>query len=164
MQTLPTSGFAAAALLAAQWVQGVGGVSASYLETQQAGLEALYNATGGEQWTSSSGWRDAALGVCDWYGVVCDSDGQNVTGLSLGGNGLAGNLSKAVELFDVLSLVSIDLSDNKLVGPVALGFGLMPDLEVLDLSRNGLSYFPTSWGAEASSLQHLSLQQNDISG
>ncbi|CAN0557930.1 unnamed protein product, partial [Ectocarpus sp. 8 AP-2014] len=127
-------------------------------------LEALYNATGGEQWASSSGWRDATLGVCDWYGVVCDSDGRNVTGLALAGNGLAGNLSEAVELFDVLSLISIDLSDNELVGPVALGFGLMPDLEVLDLSRNGLSYFPTSWGTEASSLRHLSLQQNEISG
>ncbi|CAN0050348.1 unnamed protein product [Ectocarpus sp. 6 AP-2014] len=164
MQTLPILGFAAAALLAAQWIRGAGGVSSSYSETQQVGLEALYNATGGEQWASSSGWRDATLGVCDWYGVVCDSDGRNVTGLALAGNGLAGNLSEAVELFDVLSLISIDLSDNELVGPVALGFGLIPDLEVLDLSRNGLSYFPTSWGTEASSLRHLSLQQNEISG
>lgn len=143
---------------------GVVGVSASYSETQFLGLEALYNATGGEQWTSSTGWRDAALGVCEWFGVACDSSGENVTGLSLAGNGLAGNLSDAAELFQIVSLEDMDLSENELVGPVALGLGLMSNLEQLDLSRNGLSSFPASWGSEASSLQHLSLRSNNISG
>lgn len=139
-------------------------MSASYLEVQFSGLEALYTATGGEQWNSSTGWLDAVLGVCSWYGVTCDSSGQNVTALSLAGNGLAGDLAGAAELFDIVSLVSVDLSNNELVGPVASGFGLMPGLEVLDLSRNELSSFPASWGTEASSLQHLSLQLNSISG
>lgn len=143
---------------------GIVGVSASYSETQFLGLEALYNATGGEQWTSSTGWRDAALGVCEWFGVACDSSGDNVTGLSLAGNGLAGNLSDAAELFQIVSLEDMDLSENELVGPVALGLGLMSNLEQLDLSRNGLSSFPASWGSEASSLQHLSLRSNNISG
>eukprot|EP00752_Nemacystus_decipiens_P005285 g4793.t1 len=75
-----------------------------------------------------------------------------------------GDLANAAELFDILSLVSVDLSNNELVGPVTAGFGLMPGLELLDLSRNELSSFPASWGAEASSLQHLSLQRNNISG
>lgn len=152
------------AAAAAQWFGGAVAFSASYLEAQLRGLEALYNATGGEQWASSTGWRDAGLGVCSWYGVACDSSGQNVTALSLAGNGLTGDLTGATELFDIVSLVSVDLSNNELVGPVAPGFGLMPGLEVLDLSRNGLSSFPASWGAEASSLQHLSLQLNNISG
>ena len=142
------------------------GVSASsYSETQFHGLEALYNATGGEQWTTSTGWRDAALGVCGgWFGVECDSSGENVTGLSLAGNGLAGNLSDAVEFFQLVTLEDVDLSDNELVGPVALGLGLMSKLGQLDLSRNELSSFPASWGSEASSLQHLSLRLNNISG
>ncbi|CAM9794186.1 unnamed protein product, partial [Laminaria digitata] len=138
--------------------------AASYPETQVLGLEALYNTTGGEQWASSTGWRDGALGVCEWFGIACDSSGQNVTGLSLSGNGLAGNLSDAAELFQIVSLQDVDLSDNELVGPVALGLGLMSGLEQLDLSRNGLSSFPSSWGSEASSLQHLSLRFNNISG
>eukprot|EP00903_Cladosiphon_okamuranus_P019409 g17845.t1 len=139
-------------------------MSASYLEVQFSGLGALYTATGGEEWTSSTGWLDNALGVCSWHGVTCDSSGQNVTALSLAGNGLAGDLADAAELFDVLSLVSVDLSNNELVGAVMPGFGLMPGLEVLDLSRNELSVFPASWGAEAWSLQQLSLQLNNISG
>lgn len=155
---------AASVAVAAPHFGGILAVSASYSDTQFDGLGALYNATGGEQWYSSAGWRDPVLGVCGWYGVTCDSSGQNVTGLSLAGNGLAGNLTEAVGLFDILSLASVDLSNNELIGPVALGFGLMPDLEVLDLSRNRLSSFPASWGAKASSLQHLSLQLNNISG
>ncbi|CAM9498693.1 unnamed protein product [Scytosiphon promiscuus] len=137
---------------------------ASYLEAQSIGLEALFNATGGEQWISSTGWQDPSLGICNWYGVACDGSGQNVTDLSLSGNGLVGNLTKAVGFFDMLSLVSVDLSDNGLIGPVALGFGAMPNLVVLDLSKNELSSFPASWGANASSLRHLSLQDNNISG
>lgn len=152
-------------LLAATAPGGGGvGVLASYSETQFLGLEALYNATGGERWASSTGWRDAALGVCEWFGVACDSSGENVTGLSLAGNGLAGNLSDAAEFFQVFSLEDVDLSDNELVGPVALGLGLMSNLGQLDLSRNELSSFPASWGSEASSLQHLSLRSNNISG
>lgn len=135
-----------------------------YSQTQHTGLQALYNATSGEQWTSSTGWRGATLGVCSWYGVTCDSSGENVTTLSLVDNGLAGNLTEAAELFDILSLQEIDLSNNELFGPVALGFGLMPNLKVLDLSRNNLSSLPASWGSEASSLQHLLLQLNNISG
>lgn len=152
------------AVAGAMVVGDVGGARASYLEEQSSGLEALFNATGGEQWVNPTGWRDASLDICNWYGVACDSSGQNVTDLSLAGNGLAGNLTEAVGLFGVLSLVSVDLSDNDLVGPVAPGFGLMPNLVVLDLSRNNLSSIPAGWGEEASSLQHLSLQQNNISG
>lgn len=154
----------AVAAAAAQWFGGATVVSASYSEVQFSGLEALYTVTGGEQWTSSTGWLGSVAGVCSWYGVTCDSSGQNVTALSLAGNSLTGNLSDAAELFNISSLVSIDLSNNELVGPVAPGFGLMPGLEVLDLSRNELSSLPASWGAEASSLQHLSLQLNNIFG
>lgn len=91
-----------------------------------------------------------------------------MTALSLAGNGLSGNLTaEAAELalfFDITSLKGIDLSNNQLVGPVPVGFGRMPGLEVLDLSQNWLSSFPDAWGSSAMSLQHLSLQFNNISG
>lgn len=145
-------------------------VSSSYADVQYTGLEALYNLTNGPEWTTSSGWRDSALGVCNWYGVTCDNDagsgiGINVTGLSLAGNGLIGGLSDATELLSgVESLQEVDLSDNGLYGPVPLSLGLMQRLETLDLSRNELSSFPSTWGAGAFALQHLSLQDNIISG
>lgn len=140
----------------------------TYAETQYHGLEAFFNATDGEQWTTSSGWRNSTVGICGWYGVTCDNDSGNMTALSLAGNGLSGNLTaEAAELalfFDITSLKGIDLSNNQLVGPVPVGFGRMPGLEVLDLSQNWLSSFPDAWGSSAMSLQHLSLQFNNISG
>lgn len=136
--------------------------SASYADVQFAGLEALYNSTNGPGWLTSTGWRDNLVGICDWYGVTCDSG--NVTGLSLSSNELTGDVSEATELIEVSSLKEIDLSDNRLSGPVPLVLGLMARLEMLDLSGNELSSFPDGWGSGASSLRHLSLQNNRISG
>lgn len=145
--------------------------SSSYADVQYTGLEALYDLTSGPEWTTSDGWRDSAVGVCNWYGVTCNTDtggsgtGSNVTGLSLAGNGLIGDLSDATELLsDIESLEEVDLSDNALYGSVPLSLGLMQRLETLDLSGNELTSFPSTWGEGALALQHLSLQDNSISG
>ena len=135
-------------------------------DVQFAGLEALFNATNGQNWTTSYGWGNKALSVCDWYGVTCGECSGDVTSLSLSDNGLEGNLSSTPmeELTDIASLKEVDLSSNRLFGPVPLRFGLMPMLEKLDLSGNELSSFPASWGSGATSLRYLSLQDNNISG
>lgn len=138
--------------------------ASSYAEVQFLGLEALYNSTNGQEWKTSTGWRDSLIDVCNWYGVACDSDSGNVTGLSLSSNGLVGDVSEAIELSNVSSLKELGLSDNQLSGPVPLMLGLMPHLEYLDLSENELSFFPASWGSGASRLRHMSLQNNRISG
>lgn len=138
--------------------------AASYAEVQFLGLEALYNSTNGQEWVASAGWRDNLIDICNWYGVACDSDSGNVTGLSLSSNGLVGDVSEATALMNVSSLKEVDLSDNRLSGPVPSMLGLMPHLEKIDLSRNELSYFPASWGSGASNLRHMSLQNNMISG
>ncbi|CAN0326052.1 unnamed protein product, partial [Ectocarpus sp. 8 AP-2014] len=88
----------------------------------------------------------------------------NVTGISLSNNLLVGDVSVATDLTNVTSLEEMDLSDNQLSGPVPLNLGMMPNMEILDLSGNELSYFPAAWGSGASMLRHLSLQNNRISG
>ncbi|CAN0361085.1 unnamed protein product, partial [Ectocarpus sp. 12 AP-2014] len=133
-------------------------------EVQVAGLEALYYATNGQDWANSTGWSDGSLGVCSWYGVTCDSEGGNVTGISLSNNLLVGDVSEATDLTYVISLEEVDLSDNELSGPVPLNLGMMPNMEILDLSGNEMSHFPAAWGSGASMLRHLSLQNNRISG
>ena len=50
--------------------------------TDRAALEAIYRATGGDNWTDNTNWLTAAS-LGDWYGVEV-SDGR-VTGLRLGG-------------------------------------------------------------------------------
>lgn len=95
---------------------------------------------------------------------MCDSDSGNVTGILLSSNQLVGDVSEAVELGEISSLKELDLSGNRLSGPVPLMLGLMTRLETLDLSGNELSSFPDGWGSGASLLRHLSLQNNRISG
>lgn len=136
--------------------------ASSYAEVQFLGLEALYNSTNGQEWKTSTGWRDSLIDVCNWYGVTCNRG--NVTGLSLSSNNLAGDVSEATELVNVSSLTELNLSDNQLSGPVPLMLGLMPYLDKIDLSGNKLSSFPASWGSGASRLRHISLQNNRISG
>lgn len=138
--------------------------ASSYAEVQVWGLKALYNSTNGQEWNTSTGWRDSLTDVCNWYGVVCDSSSGNVTSLLLSSNGLVGDVSEATELINLSSLKELDLSDNQLSGSVPLMLGLMPSLEKLDISGNELSSFPASWGSAASRLRHMSLQNNRISG
>jgi hypothetical protein len=38
-------------------------------------LEAFYEATGGNQWLSDSGWMSAAP-LCEWEGVTVDAAGR----------------------------------------------------------------------------------------
>ena len=53
-------------------------------------LTALYNATGGANWTNNNGWlSDRPIG--EWHGVTADRAGR-VTRLALNSNGLAGTL------------------------------------------------------------------------
>ena len=60
-------------------------------ELDAAVLDALYQVTGGPDWTISDGWLVDAPALDEWYGVTADSLGRVVT-LDLTDNGLAGPL------------------------------------------------------------------------
>ena len=78
----------------------------------QEALRALYRATGGPNWKRSDNWLTNAP-LSEWYGVNADSAGR---------------------------VVSVELSDNGLSGPIPTAIGnLAATLEVLDLSGNALT-------------------------
>lgn len=139
------------------------GPTASSTSAQYNALEVLFNATNGMQWGNSTGWRSPTLGVCEWYGVTCNAEG-NVTCVSLASNGLEGDLEQGSGLLGLASLKELDLSNNNLSGSVPLQLGLMPQLETLDLSGNRLTSIPPAWGSGAAALQYLSVQDNYIAG
>ena len=56
----------------------------------RAALVALYDATGGDNWTNNTNWKTAAA-LSTWRGVTTDSEGR-VTQLILEFNGLTGTI------------------------------------------------------------------------
>ena len=94
-------------------------------------LVALHEATGGEEWTTNTGWMSHAP-IGEWFGVETDEEGR-VTALHLRYNGLTGHLPPA--LGDLSRLTSLDLSVNyDLGGPIPAEMSRLSRLTVLDLS------------------------------
>ncbi|MDE2876517.1 MAG: hypothetical protein OXU69_13140 [Gemmatimonadota bacterium] len=101
----------------------------------RAALVALYNATGGPDWTNHDNWlSDKPLD--EWYGITADESGQ-VIAIDLGDNHLAGSLPK--ELGDLADLVSLQLHDNELTGSIPAELGNLGSLGALWLHNNKLT-------------------------
>ena len=98
-------------------------------------LVALYNATGGPDWTSSANWLTAAP-VGQWHGVTTDASGR-VFGLDLQNNALSGQIP--VELGSLTNLEQLRLNDNQLTGEIPNDLGLLENLTLLHLAGNQLT-------------------------
>ena len=152
----------------------------------RAVLVALYHATGGEDWFTSTNWlTDKPLG--HWYGVTTDIDGR-VTVLQLKA-GLTGRLPPELgsltrlqrlileqyrfpglsgpippELGMLTRLKELVLAYNELSGAIPAELGGLTNLEVLWLGNNQLSGpIPAELGG-LTNLEALNLDQNQLSG
>eukprot|EP01079_Euglenida_sp_SAG-EU17-18_P012898 gene12898-biopygen4270 len=135
-------------------------------------LEALYLATGGEQWTyHKDNWMDPGS-VCDWDGLdgvdgldtndQCIEGTQQVTVLSLGDNHLNGTLPEAMG--QMTALTYLYLQENQLSGPIPDAVGQMTALKYLFLDNNQLiGTLPEAFG-RMTALIRLELQHNQLSG
>lgn len=83
-------------------------------EADADALERLYHATGGANWTRSTGWLENAV-LEQWHGIDTDSLGH-VTLLDLSNNGLQGRLPPLVAELGRLSVLRV--GDNALSGPI----------------------------------------------
>jgi hypothetical protein len=113
---------------------------------ERAALLALFEATGGPQWTHRVGWMGPPGTECRWHGVECsrDDDGQaKVVWLTLTDNNLRGVLPDALRGLDKLE--SLNLYGNRLTGQ-------LPDTLVQRWSSGELSLI----GQEASWLTDVS--------
>ena len=128
--------------------------------TDRAALMALYEATGGANWTVNDSWGSSApLGA--WHGVTVSAQGR-VTHLSLFGNNLVGGLPAA--LGDLAALTYLSLEENRLRGPIPAALGDLAALESLALGGNGLNReIPDALG-RLTRLQLLSLAGNSLRG
>ena len=100
--------------------------------TDKAALVALYNATDGANWTTSTNWTSEEA-LSSWYGVTTNSDGR-VTALVLNNNGLDGTLPTA--LGDLSELERLNLEDNALSGALPSELADLDSLQSLLLERS----------------------------
>ena len=127
--------------------------------TPRAVLVALYNATGGANWTHNTNWL-SNNDISTWHGVSV-SNGQ-VTDLNLSLNNLTGTIP--AELGNLTSLERLVLVGNPLRGAIPAELGNLTNLEMLNLSYNQLSgAIPAALG-NLDNLEQLWLVNNQLSG
>ena len=150
------------------------------MERDWNALVALYEATGGDNWTNNEGWlTETPLG--DWYGVNLLRDGR-VDHLELENNNLIGEIpaeladltTRRLDLShnqlsgeipeELCSQGTLDLSHNQLSGPIPQGVVGCNGPGHLFLNNNQLSgEIPAEWGAEPD-LEYVQLNDNQLSG
>ena len=133
---------------------------ASSPTTDRVALVALYNATGGANWTNRTNWLSNSP-IGEWHGVTTN-DGGRVTELRLQQNNLSGQIPAA--LGDLSSLEVLLLLDNGLTGPIPPALGNLSNARILFLYQNQLTgQMPLSLG-NLSNLERFSVRDNLLSG
>ncbi|WP_310780927.1 putative Ig domain-containing protein [Candidatus Palauibacter scopulicola] len=154
--TAPDVAEVAAALDAAIRSVSVGGPDAD-----RAALVALYEATGGPNWTNNDGWLTDAP-VHDWHGVEETDALGRVRALHLDENNLAGELPP--EIGNLTALRRLFVSRNRLVGTIPPEIGNLTALESLSAEDNELmGEIPPEIGGLAA-LRSLWVPRNQLVG
>ena len=137
----------------------------SYLMPQavspdRASLVALYNATGGANWTNNTNWLTTAP-IGQWHGVTTDGNGR-VTNLDLNDNQLSGTIP--TQLGNLANLEELLLTRNQLTGTIPAELGSLANLEWLRLNNNQLTgEIPAELG-RLTNLTVLHLSGNQLTG
>jgi len=134
-----TEGIQRGSFLSGQWVsypQQGADTRCATSQTEKDALVSIFNSLGGPQWTTT--W-DTNKCPClhQWYGVVCDAQGH---------------------------IVSLDISQNNLVGPIPAAFQQLPWLNSIKLYANSLTGCIPTFFAGNTNLQTLYLQNNKLIG
>ncbi|MFN8357894.1 MAG: T9SS type A sorting domain-containing protein [Spirosomataceae bacterium] len=138
-------------------------VATSSLQAQThpdiAPLTAIYNATGGPNWTNKTNWL-SDNNPCGWYGIACNSN--RVTKIDLRENNVIGVLP--IEIGNLTNLQTLWLSTNQLSGSIPSQIGNLSNLLSLALDNNNLSgSIPTQLG-KLNKLERLVLGNNQLTG
>ncbi|WP_298330080.1 immunoglobulin domain-containing protein [uncultured Dokdonia sp.] len=102
-------------------------------EPDREALIALYNATDGENWSTT--W-DLTQGYDTWFGITTD-DQNKVTRINLPNNNLVGTIPS--ELADLDALRDLVISNNEISGVIPQSLTALELLSTLDVAINKLS-------------------------
>lgn len=82
-------------------------------DSERGILEKVYKQMNGDNWLDSTNWMDDEASICTWFGIQCVSD-ENP------------------------SIVSIDLSNNRLLNSLVTEIFKLPNLQTLNLNKNDI--------------------------
>eukprot|EP00736_Rhodelphis_marinus_P011502 Rmarinus@m.13526 len=101
---------------------------------QLAALQSFYEETSGTAWFNNDGWLmgDPCQTNTTWFGVSCDPSGVYVTELELGANNLISS-AFPTSIESLVSLKTLNLSENSIHGTLPENIGNLEDLQVLNL-------------------------------
>eukprot|EP00977_Amphora_coffeiformis_P013766 scaffold3676_cov166-Amphora_coffeaeformis.AAC.4 len=120
-------------------------------------LQELYDATHGDGWTRSDGWRTSS-DYCSWFGIDCNTAG-GVIKITLTDNGLTG--TPPASIFRLPSLQELDFGHNQ----IKFSFESIADASSLSkLTLTGTSLDSIDGLENARSLLELEVDDNDIGG
>ena len=136
---------------------------------ERAALEALYHATGGDNWTNNDGWLSDKP-ITEWYGVQGNLtyfrgryyEGPSPYALFLYSNNLSGPIPP--EFGNLKNLRRIELQNNNLSGPIPTELAQLDSLKFLWLNNNRLSGTIPSQLGDLSNLIIANLSGNDLTG
>lgn len=121
-------------------------------------LVALYDSTGGPNWTRHSGWLTGP--VENWSGTTWNAG--RLTEIKMGATGMIGTIPE--QLADAEMLEWLWLSDGQLKGPIPASLGSLANLKRLYLFRNQLTGGIPPEFKDLQSLEEIVLWENDLEG
>jgi hypothetical protein len=122
-------------------------------------LKALYNNTGGNNWTDRANWFTDP-NPCNWSGIGCN--GVNISLIRLNENNLSGTLP--VELANLTGLEEINVQDNLLGGAIPAGLFGITTLKIVILAHNNLGGVIPDFTVPLPGLTRLALDSNGLGG
>ena len=123
-------------------------------------LLALYNATGGANWTNNTNWLTSGA-LSTWYGITTDNQGR-ITKLNLTSNQLKGELPP--ELANLTNLEVLALGGNQLTGTIPTWLSNLANLQELYLWGNELTGTIPRELSNLTNLTILALSENQLTG
>ncbi|MEH0156793.1 leucine-rich repeat domain-containing protein [Limibacter armeniacum] len=146
-------------------------------------LKALYEATGGDSWTSNKGWFEDD--ISNWEGIytqpISGTSYETVTSINLNKNNLKGTIPAEIgnipklgylacnnneitafpaEIGNLSRLATLDMNNN-LITAIPAEIGNLSRLVTLDMNNNLITAFPAEI-SNIPNLNHLDLSKNQI--
>ncbi|RLD83568.1 MAG: hypothetical protein DRJ10_03225, partial [Bacteroidetes bacterium] len=126
-------------------------------EQDSLALVAIYNSTGGDNWTNNTGWLTDS--VANWFGITLNESGR-VLEIIIYSNNLKGTIPK--EIGDLEIITDIDFFGNFLYGQVPIEMGNLINLDWLMLGKNQLTGIIPVEFRLLSKLRNLSVSNNNF--